>query len=293
MNRRTFVHRHRISHRIVFVALACAAVVARADLAPSTPNVDKPDFALTSVVLKGKSTTTQNFPITTGAASPATMRLGSAAPVGMQGAACQYELTFDAVNAGPGLYYASNPYDGVIVGVEVKFPDGSPPQKYEGKWFCKDAFEQGFDQNAEEWKNAQMMSAAAPLSSYALPPGVGCAVSEPVVLAVGKTHIAWTFDPGSAVPEFAEGNNKFSVDLVVPPKCEPVLVSVKPNTGAMGPMTMPDGAVQTAEPTLSLEALQAASSSSRESMSKLFSFSGNGRVIKRPVPKSSARSRKP
>jgi hypothetical protein len=267
--------------------LACAAGTARADLAPDAPGIEKPDFALTSVSFKGKSTATHNFPITTSAAATATMKLGAATPVGMQGEACQYQMTFDAVSAGPGSYYAGNPWDGVVVGVDVKFPDGST-QTFKGNWFCEGAFKKGMDNSATEYQNASMMGAPVNLSSYSLAPGVGCAMDEPVTLAVGKTRIAWTFDPDKKVSEYSEANNKFTVDLVVNPKCE-TLATMAMRTPNSGPTPIPEGAMEPAQPQISMEALKAASSSSRDSLSKAFRFGGNGKVIQRSVPKSGAK----
>jgi hypothetical protein len=263
--------------------LVFAAGMARADLAPGTLG-EKPDFALTSVVIKGKSTATHNFPIATSAASRAKMKLGPGQVTSNQAElACLYWMTLESINAGPGAYYADR-MDGVVVGVDVEFPLGGH-QIYKGVWSCDGAFQKG---NSVEYVGmATDLPERVLNSSYSLAPGVGCAIVEPLVLAVGTTRMIWTFDPEQKITEHSEANNSFAVDFVVGPDCEPVISSLRPPSA--GPTPIPERAMQASQPQINTEVLKAASSSSRDSFAKAFRFDGNGKVIKRPVPRSSVR----
>jgi hypothetical protein len=274
---------------LLFAALAGATTCAHADITSPPPKSGLPDFAVASVAFKGKGVSAHTFPISSSAAPVAKLTLGSGTPTGMQGETCQYELTFDAINAGPGGYSAADAHTGVTIGVDIKFPDGST-DNFEGGWYCEGAYKEA----TEGYDPAGMGNPVVPGTEarYYLDVGVGCQIIEPVVLAVGKTRIAWTFDSDKQVTEYSEANNTFAVDLVVGPKCEPVLPSVKPQSGT--PTPIPEGAMQPSETQINMDALKAASSSSRDSLSKALRLGGKGKVIKRAAPRSSARpERKP
>jgi hypothetical protein len=278
------------AHRWLCAVMVGITGASHADFASSPPGNSLPDFVLSSVAFKGKGVTTHTFPITSGAAPVAKLKLGSATPTGMQGETCQYEMTLDAINAGPASYFAQDPDEGVTVGVAMKFPDDST-DSFTGNWYCDGAYTPKQDDPTDMGMGTTPAMEGFFDARYVLGVGVGCAIVEPVVLAVGRTRISWTFDAPKKVKEYSEANNTFTVELDVGRNCEPLMPSVKPQSGAM---KIPDGALQTAEPpALSADVVRAASGSSRDSFAKAFRFGGNGRVIKRQVPKANTRGGSP
>jgi hypothetical protein len=225
------------------------AASASADPLPPPPGSDLPDFVLSRIVFEGKSVTLHDFPVGTKAASPATMKLGRGTPVGMQGELCQYQMTFDSVNAGPG-----DQKENVNLKLHVTFPDGS-------SWDGTHVWCEGF------------MTAA----------GAGCSFGEEgdVTFAVGKTQLTWIFDPDQKVAEFSEANNTFKVDVLVGQGCETASASLKPPSSGV-PSESLKGAAAPAT-AASLKSLQSAFASSPKPIKRPVP-ARSAKPQRRPVP---------